>query len=247
MTAQDKPRVQASASARIAMDLPELTTLRLGDIWCALRAGVVDFFKAPEYGLAVAGGCFAVALMLRLCGAGLVSWGLVAVVAVPLLAPFLLTGFYEVSARRMAGRSLHLGEVMRHLDHARHGQGGWVGLCLAILSVLWAAVALGLWQLTGAGHLGLVLQALWALPIAVTLYGVAAISLPMLHDCRLDALTAMLHSTAMVRENRGVMLVWAFVAALLLGLAAMTWFIGLILVVPVLGHAQWHLYRRATL
>lgn len=247
MKAHDKTRVQAAPSTRLAMPLPELAPLRLGDIAHALRAGVVDFVKAPEYGLAVAGGCFALALILRLCDAGVATWGLMAVLGIPLVAPFLMTGFYDISARRAAGDVTHLADILRHLDHARHGQAGWVGMTLSALACLWACVAYGLWSLTGPGHFGLVLQALWALPIAVTLYGVAAISLPMLHDCRLDALTAMLHSHAMVRDNRGVMLVWAFVAAALLTFAAMTWFIGLILVVPVLGHAQWHLYRRATL
>lgn len=245
MTAHDKSRVHAPVSRRLSMPLPELASLRLGDIPGALRAGVMDFVKAPEYGLAVAGACFALACAMRLLDVGILVWGLTALFALPLLAPFVLSGFYAISARRAAGEATHLADVLHHVDHARHGQGVWVGVTLAVLGGLWALVAFALWQVAGTGHAGLILQVLWAMPVAATLYGMAAISLPMLEDCRLDALTAMLHSHAMVRDNRGIMLVWALVVAGLLALSALTWFIGLILVVPVLGHAQWHLYQRA--
>lgn len=246
MTAQDRPRVKAVLPNRFAMPLPELAPLRVGDVFHALRAGVMDFLKAPEYGLAVASVAIAGALLMRACGAGVIAWGLTLVLALPLVAPFVLSGFYEISARRHRGEAVDLHGLREHIAHERVGQARWVGVTIAVAAMLWSMVAGILWWLTGGGPVGLLMQALWALPVGFMLYAVAAISLPMLHECRLDALTAMLHSHAMVRDNRGIMLVWALLAGGLLALAVWGWFVALVVVVPVLGHAQWHLYRRAT-
>ena len=77
------------------------------------------------------------------------------------------------------------------------------------------------------------------------LFSLTVVSLPMLLDRDVDFVTAMLTSMALVRENPVVMLAWgAFIAVLLFaGMAAL--FLGLFVVLPILGHATWHLYRRA--
>ena len=61
----------------------------------------------------------------------------------------------------------------------------------------------------------------------------------------MDFVTAMLVSLRVVRENPGVMLIWAGLIATLSVLAMMPVFLGLFLVLPIFGHATWHLYRRA--
>jgi uncharacterized membrane protein len=55
----------------------------------------------------------------------------------------------------------------------------------------------------------------------------------------------MLLSIRTVSENLAVMLVWALIIAVLTLIALVPWFLGLFVVLPVLGHATWHLYRRA--
>ena len=75
---------------------------------------------------------------------------------------------------------------------------------------------------------------------------VAGVSLPMLLDDReVDFVTAMLTSVALVRENPVIMLGWGAFIAVLLFLGMLPGFLGLFAVLPVLGHASWHLYRRA--
>lgn len=71
------------------------------------------------------------------------------------------------------------------------------------------------------------------------------VSLPLLLEKEIDFITAILLSLRCVRANIWVMLCWAFVIAALTFIALLPWFLGLLFVLPILGHATWHLYRRA--
>ncbi len=70
------------------------------------------------------------------------------------------------------------------------------------------------------------------------------ISLPLLLDREIDFITAMITSWQLVAANPGPMLAWALLIAVLVVLALIPAFLGLFVVMPVLGHASWHLYRR---
>jgi uncharacterized membrane protein len=60
-----------------------------------------------------------------------------------------------------------------------------------------------------------------------------------------DAVTAGLTSLRLVLTQTGVMVWWGLIIAVLVGLALLPWFAGLLLVGPVIGHASWHAYRAA--
>ncbi|MGB4828704.1 MAG: hypothetical protein WBP18_15800, partial [Paracoccaceae bacterium] len=64
-------------------------------------------------------------------------------------------------------------------------------------------------------------------------------------DREVDFITAMICSWSLVLANPGVMLVWAVLIAVSLFAGMLTAFLGLFLVLPLFGHATWHLYRRA--
>ena len=81
--------------------------------------------------------------------------------------------------------------------------------------------------------------------LAFLLFSLTVVSLPLVLDREVDFVTAMLTSLRTVRENLFVMWVWAAVIAALSLLALLPWFLGLVVVLPVLGHATWHVYRRA--
>lgn len=81
--------------------------------------------------------------------------------------------------------------------------------------------------------------------LAFLFYAVTVVSLPLLIDREVDFLTAMMVSMAAVRNNFAVMLGWGLTIAVGLGLAMLPLFLGLFVVLPVLGHATWHIYRRA--
>jgi uncharacterized membrane protein len=73
---------------------------------------------------------------------------------------------------------------------------------------------------------------------------ITVISLPLLLDREVDFVTAMITSFQYVQSNLVVMLLWAALIAGLTFVALMPWFLGLFLVLPLLGHASWHIYRQ---
>ena len=74
-------------------------------------------------------------------------------------------------------------------------------------------------------------------------FAISAFSIPMLLDERIDALTAMGTSMALVWNNLPVMLAWGAIVLALFVLGLATGLLGLIVVFPLLGHATWHAYR----
>ena len=88
---------------------------------------------------------------------------------------------------------------------------------------------------------GTVVGALFAL----LLYMITVLALPLLLDREVDFVTAMITSFKYVQSHPGPMLGWAVFIALSTFLALIPWFLGLLVVLPLLGHATWHVYRLA--
>jgi uncharacterized membrane protein len=80
---------------------------------------------------------------------------------------------------------------------------------------------------------------------AFVLFCLTAISLPLLLDKELDFVTAMLTSIAVVKRNPKVMIAWGLTISVLTFAAMIPALLGLFIALPVLGHASWHIYRRA--
>ena len=81
---------------------------------------------------------------------------------------------------------------------------------------------------------------------ATLLYMITVLSIPMLLDRELDFVTAMISSYSYVSANARVMLGWGAFIAVLTFVAMIPWFLGLLIILPLLGHASWHLYRQIT-
>lgn len=79
---------------------------------------------------------------------------------------------------------------------------------------------------------------------ALLIYMITVIALPLLLDREVDFVTAMITSFQVVTGNPGPMLIWAAFIAIVTFLALVPGFFGLFLVLPLLGHATWHLYRQ---
>jgi uncharacterized membrane protein len=77
------------------------------------------------------------------------------------------------------------------------------------------------------------------------IFAVSVVSIPMLLDRPVDAITAGITSMRLVFTQPGVMLLWGALLTLLVVLAMLPWFVGLLVTGPVLGHASWHAYRGA--
>jgi uncharacterized membrane protein len=177
------------------------------------------------------------------------------------VGPVLAIGLYEKSRRLAAGTPATLGSMLR--PHAvSMGQILFIGVLLCLVMLLWmrAAVILyalffGLLPFPGLAQIAHVLFTTpigWALLIVGTAVGalfaafsfaISAFSIPMLLEKRMDALTAMGTSMALVWNNLPVMLTWGTIVLALFLLSLATGLLGLIIVFPLLGHGTWHAYR----
>lgn len=237
-------------------------SIGLADLRAALAAGVHDFRRAPQYGLFfsavyVIGGFF----MLWL-GAGHVTWVLATSLGFPLIAPFAAAGLYEVSRRLEKGIALEWRGVLGIVWAERNRQLPLLGAFIVFFFLVWTFLAhivfalfMGLSTMTNVSESWDVFLSFDGLKmifaelvigavLAMILFSLTVVSLPMLLDREIDVITAMIRSMQSVRENFVAMLVWAFIIAALSLLALLPWFLGLLIVLPVLGHATWHLYRR---
>ena len=233
------------------------------DLSAALKAGWADFTAMPVYGLFFAlfymlGG---IALYFGMISMGQVVWFVAVAAGFPIFAPFAAIGIYEVSRRREAGEAVSWGAVLGALKGRGNGQlslmavmvliifGFWVILARGIFAIFFAQSGIGqetmdmLFSAQGILMLGVgsVIGAL----VALALFSITVISLPMLLDREVDFVTAMITSVEVVHQNRDTMIRWAITIAVVLFVSMLPVFLGLLIALPVLGHTTWHLYRRA--
>ena len=250
--------VDAAAGGRARLDF--------NDLGAALSAGFADFRAQPLFGLFFAFVYVAVGLLLAraLIDRGSVAWLLTAAAGFPLIAPFTAVGLYEVSRRREAGLPIEWRSVLGAVRGRGDDQLMLMGAFLFVLFGFWVVLARGVlaifladFGLAGLGtdplvfltsRAGLVMLlvggAIGGL-LALLVYAITVVSLPMLVDREVDVITAIITSLETVRANPVVMLTWAAIIAVTLAAGMAPWFLGLLVVLPVLGHATWHLYRRA--
>lgn len=176
-------------------------------------------------------------------------------------APALAIGLYEKSRAIEQGEPVSLRRML--LPHARAGgQVLFTGALLCGVMLLWMRAAVIIYALffgvrsfpgidhiapmlftTSTGIAMLVVGTLIGGLFAAFSFAISAFSIPMMLDRRVDALTAMGTSAALVWNNLAAMLVWGLLVLVLFLLSVATGFVGLVLVFPWLGHATWHAYR----
>ena len=81
--------------------------------------------------------------------------------------------------------------------------------------------------------------------LALLLFMITVLGLPLLLDREVDFVTAMITSIKTVATSPAVLLGWGVVVTVSMLVACVPFFLGLLVVLPVLGHTTWHIYRRA--
>jgi uncharacterized membrane protein len=245
--------------------VPEINEVDLSDLKASLALGWKDFTRAPLLGLIfsavyVLGGWL---IVWAMTAQGQVWWTLPASAGFPILGPFIACGYYEISRRLEAGEPLTAAGVFGVIFRQKDRQIPAMAAVIVVYFLFWNFLSHMIFALflgnatmtnvsssfavflTADGLIMLTFGTLVGAAFATLLFCLTVVSLPMLLDREVDFVTAMLTSFALVRENPRVMLGWGALIAICLFLGMLPAFLGLFLVLPVFGHASWHLYRRA--
>ncbi|MGG5809192.1 DUF2189 domain-containing protein [Falsiroseomonas sp. CW058] len=231
--------------------------------WTWLAAGWRDLMAAPHvgffYGAAVVAAGWVVVIMLLQMGA---AWAVLpATAGFFLIAPLLGAGIYETSRRRERGEDASLPAAFAAFR--RNGpQLALMGALLTIIHLFWVrmagllfAVFFGLGfspaietlptALLRSDHLlpFLVIGTGIGFVLATAAFAVSAVSIPMLVDRDITAMEAVMVSMKATAENWRAMAFWAGLIVVFTAMALVPFFLGLALVLPLVGHATWHAYR----
>jgi uncharacterized membrane protein len=225
-----------------------------------LREGWRDFLRHPGpsmiYGIIVTLGGWA-ALSLALPHAEFFS---TAVAGFVMVTPLIAAGVYELSRQCETGDCSGFVDSVKALRRNAASIADY-GLALLLIGLLWERVVAVMFALSYGGDMGSVTDfasnvlfsgdyvgvvAAWLLSgalMASVVFAATAVGMPMVIDRDCDVVTAMLTSVRAVLANLPAMTVWAGLIVGLSLLAISTLLVGLVVVMPLLGHAAWCAYR----
>lgn len=244
---------------------PVVRRIGIADLRDALRRGVDDFLATPTQ-LVFLGLIYVVVGVL----AARAAWGgdLLTLIfplmaGLSLMGPIAALGVYEISRRREAGQPTSAMDAFAALRSPAIGSILALGLVLAVIFAAWVWSADLIYNATlgrdRPDSMGSFARDLldtregWTLIMVGNLVGagfaalvlvLTVVSFPLLLDRNVGVGVAVRTSVRAFQANPGTMLLWGLMVAALLLLGSIPLFVGLAVVMPVLGHATWHLYRK---
>jgi len=237
----------------------------LPDLNEALRLGWEDFKAVPSHAiiLCVIYPVLGLVLFRLVLGYSVLPLLFPLAAGFTLIGPFAALGLYELSRRRERGEEAAAWDAMHVLRAPSFGAMLELGTLLLVLFITWIAAADAIYIAT-FGHAPaasipdfatrvLMTPQGWSLIIvgcgvgflfAVVALCVSVVSFPLMLDRHATAIDAIRTSLQAVRKNPIAMAAWGLIVAVLLVIGSLPFFVGLAIVLPVLGHATWHLYRK---
>jgi uncharacterized membrane protein len=242
-----------------------INTIKMQDVTTSLREGIADFLHAPLYGIFF-GSIYTFAGLLILASLNLLDmrWMIIPIaLAFPFSGPFIAVGLYEISRRRAAGIPLKWKEILLVIIAQREGQFGLMAFAIMCIFWIWIAQVRLLMALflgfRSFASIGAFIEVVTTTPqglgflaigstigavLAFVLFSATVIAIPLLLDRDIDVVTAIITSFQSVFKNLVVMMGWGLIVAILIIIALLPMFFGVIVVLPILGHATWHLFEK---
>ena len=258
---------QAGRRTRENLHSPAPAVVRIGatDLRQALAAGLSDFaaFRTDVLFLCVLYPLAGLILVRLAFGYQMLPLLFPLASGFALVGPFAAVGLYEMSRRREHGLEAGWSDAFGVVRSPAFGAIVLLGLLLMAIFLLWLATALAIYVLTlgpeppvsisGFARDVFTTPAGWVLIgagvgvgflFALLVLAIGVVSFPLLLDREAGLDTAVATSVRAVVANPGPMALWGLIVAGGLVLGTIPCLLGLIVVMPVLGHATWHLYRR---
>ena len=242
-----------------------IRTIRLDDLWQSLKEGYDDFGAMPTLGMfltVIFYLLFALLLTLFLVGKNLLQLAFPIVAGLTLIGPVVSVGLVEMSRRRERGLDVGWRSTFDFVHSSSFAPILALSVVMTLLYVAWLFMAQFLYfglfgadppvsasdfvtQLaTRRGAALIVYGILLGFLFALTALAISVVAFPLLLDKPASAATAVAVSIRAVVSNLMVMAVWGVIVVVLLAAGAIVFLIGLAAVLPILGHATWHLYRK---
>ena len=244
---------------------PIVNAITFAAVTESIAEGMRDFRAAPKFGLTF-GLIYALGGILTVLTASALN---MVYLTYPIAAGFALAGplvsigLYKVSRMLERGETPTWDRVIGAILQQMGKEIGWMSFVVLFVLIVWLyqvrlllAIFLGSesistmrdflsvvmttpqgWVFLAVGH---VIGAI----LSVVLFSLTVVSFPMLLDRDVDFITAMITSVRAVAKNTVPLLIWAGLIAALLTVASLPFFLGVVVVLPLLGHASWHLYRK---
>src|SRR5450756_1302096 len=215
---------------------PIVRTIGLSDLREALRLGWEDFKAVPTHAinLCMIYPVLGLVLARTVLGYSVLPLLFPLAAGFALLGPFAALGLYELSRRRERGEQASAWDAVDVLRSAAFGYEAAAGIPDFARRVL--TTPQGWWLIVAGCGVGFL--------FAVVALCVSVVSFPLMLDRHAGAGDAMVTSLRAVARNPVPMAAWGLIVAALLVLGSLPLFLGLTVVIPLLGHATWHLYRK---
>ena len=246
--------------------MPVVRPITYDDLGEAFRAGVADFRRAPAFGLFFGGVYFLGGWVMY----ALLTWAhapwlmLPFALTFPLVGPFAAVGLYDVSRRLERGQVPRWSEVLGVVFEQRRRELGWMAFVTLFICFVWFYQVRTIMVLTmqnmsfssvegflrlafttTEGMTFLCVGTLVGGLLALALFSVTVIAIPLLLERDRDFITAIITSVKAVTTSPAPMIGWGITVTALMMVSILAGFLGLLVALPVLGHATWHLYKRA--
>ncbi len=241
---------------------PGIRVVETDQPWAWLAAGWRDFRRVPglsvAYGVAFSAVGYVLTYWLYTAGAPYLI--LPATAGFALIGPAVAVGLYEISRRLERGEPVALRKIGSAVL-ARADTFAAMGLVLMLFFLAWMEIALLIFafffsdqHIIAGNFVEQVFFAPESLPFLITgtvaggilaaaVFTISTVSLPLLLERNIGVPAAIATSVRAVYRNRKASALWAMIIAVFITLGVATFFLGLVLTLPIIGYATWHAYR----